>query len=146
LPQPVAQRIAMRLKGGAADATGANGSAHPGGQGPGASQAPGAQGGAPATNAGGSTNGASRGGGGAGAGAGGDIQQMLSRLPATPLSDFQKGDVVMLVATSGADGSRYTVITLLGGVEPILQASTQASSILSPWSLNASEGGEGGTP
>jgi hypothetical protein len=77
---------------------------------------------------------------------GGDVQQTLSRLPASPLSDFQKGDVVMLVATSGSDNGQLTVITLLGGVEPILQASTQASSILTPWSLNAGEGGEGGTP
>ena len=76
------------------------------------------------------------------------MQQMLSRLPVSPLSDFQKGDVVMIVATSDPAGGQATVITLLGGVEPILQASTQsqAASILSPWSLSQGGGGDAGTP
>jgi hypothetical protein len=73
---------------------------------------------------------------------------MLSRLPVSPLSDFQKDDVVMIVATSSQGDGPSTVITLLGGVEPILQASTQgqAASILTPWSLNSNGGGEAGTP
>ena len=74
---------------------------------------------------------------------------MLSRLPATPLSDFQKGDAVMIVATAGESESQPTVITLLGGVEPILQASPQgqAASILTPWSLSSGGGvGDAGTP
>jgi len=74
---------------------------------------------------------------------------MLSRLPATPLGDFQKGDAVMIVATSGESDSQPTVITLLGGVEPILQASPQgqAPSILTPWSLSSGVGaGDVGTP
>jgi hypothetical protein len=76
------------------------------------------------------------------------MQQMLSRLPTSPLGDFQKGDVVMLVATSGQN-EQTTVITMLGGVEPILQASTgsQAESILSPWSMSqGGAGGDMGTP
>jgi hypothetical protein len=139
LPQPVAQRIAMRLKGSSAEANGGNEPARSGAKGSDASQTPGGPGAAATGNGGGGTGGAAHGGGG-------DIQQMLSRLPASPLSEFQKGDVVMLVATSAAEGGQLRVITLLGGVEPILQASSQASSILSPWSLNAGEGGEGGTP
>ena len=74
---------------------------------------------------------------------------MLSRLPATPLGDFQKGDAVMIVATSGESDSQPTVITLLGGVEPILQASPQgqAPSILTPWSFSSGVGaGDVGTP
>ena len=41
-----------------------------------------------------------------------------------------------------------TAITLLGGVEPILQASpnSNASTILSPWSLGSSAGGEAAAP
>jgi len=69
---------------------------------------------------------------------GGDFQQMIARMPAASLSDLLKGD--------GADDCRdrrlaqaapSTVITLLGGVEPILQASSKATPemILSPWSL-----------
>ena len=89
------------------------------------------------------------GGGGAGAGArgaaGGDLQQMLGRLPASSLSDFQKGDVVMIVASAGQKDSQATAITLVGGVEPILQASPQGqgASILGPWSLNGGGGDAG---
>lgn len=76
------------------------------------------------------------------------MQQMLSRLPASPLSDFQKGDVVMVVATSDPSNGQIAVITLLGGVEPILQATNQgqAASILSTWTLSQGGAGDAGTP
>jgi len=50
----------------------------------------------------------------------------------------------MIVATAGGPNSAPTAITLLGGVEPILEASpnSSASTILSPWSLGAAPGGE----
>jgi len=59
-----------------------------------------------------------------------------------------KGDALMIVATEGSSTAPSTVITLLGGVEPILQASSKATPemILSPWSLGAGGGGEGATP
>jgi hypothetical protein len=71
-----------------------------------------------------------------GRGAGGDPQQMISRAPAIHLSDLQKGDAVMLVSTQGA--SDVTAITLLAGVEPLLQApaSTQ-SALLSNWNMSS---------
>ena len=130
LPVPVAQRIAMRLKGISPDASGQNGAPGSGGA---------SQGTPPQTGQG--SAGASGGPGG------GDMQQMLGRLPVSPLGDFQKGDAVMIVATSGAGGARPTVITLLGGVEPILQSAPQgqASSILTPWSLSSGGGGDAGT-
>jgi hypothetical protein len=114
LPPQMAQMIAMRLKGGTA--TGA----------PAAASSP-----APTAGQGGGTGGQSRGGAG-------DLQQILGRLPATPLSEFQKGDVVMIVGTGGSNDAQVTAITVLGGVEPLLQATTQeqASSILTPWSLS----------
>lgn len=67
---------------------------------------------------------------------GGDLQQMLSRAPAIHLSDLQKGDAVMLVSTEGT--SEVTAITLLSGVEPLLQApaSTQ-NMLLSNWSMSS---------
>jgi hypothetical protein len=136
LPQPMAQRIAMRLKGVSPDANRPGGTGAPAG--PTGTAAP----------SGGAGQGATEGpgGGSGGRGGNGDLQQMLSRLPASPLSDFQKGDAVMIVATSGESDSQPTVITLLGGVEPILQASPQAS-ILTPWSLNSGGGGgDAGTP
>jgi hypothetical protein len=86
------------------------------------------------------------GSGGTGGGPGGngppDLQRVLSRLPNSTLADLQKGDVVMIVASEGADSDSATVITLLAGVEPILTASPNrsASSLLSPWSLNAPSG------
>jgi hypothetical protein len=152
LPDRVAQGIAMRLKGISASA---NGPAAPAGQ-PGTpstapagqSQAPQGQGqAAPNGNAG--ATGAAGGAGGPGAGQRtGDLQQILGRLPVSPLGDFQKGDAVMVVATSGQGDGPSTVITMLGGVEPILQASAngQAASILSPWSLGAGGGGDMGNP
>jgi hypothetical protein len=76
--------------------------------------------------------------GGQGRGGGGDLQQLLGRLPVAPFSDFQKGEAVMIVATGGTNDALITAITVLGGVEPLLQATTQeqASSILTPWSLS----------
>ena len=127
----MAQVIAIRLKGGAAGAGAAGGST-------GASGAAG----------GGAANGGQRSGGGAGAGAGagngagggrGDFQQIVNRLPASTLGDFQKGDAVMVVSTQGTDAGGVTAITMLGGVEPILAAAPAGNAAqamtLSPWSL-----------
>ena len=148
LPAPMAQRIAMRLKGGGPDANGGNAATHGGGaNGAAAAQTP-AQGTGNSGGAGMASGGpGGPGGQGGGArGAGGDLQQMLARLPANTLADFQKGDAVMIVATSGQKESQATAITMLGGVEPILQASPQGASILTPWSLNNGGGADAGTP
>src|SRR5437016_4189781 len=96
------------------------------------------------------TSSASGGPGGAGrnGGGGGDFQQALNRMPPATLAELQKGDAVMMVATEGGPNGEPSVITLLGGVEPILQASpnSNASTILSPWSLSEAPGGEAGNP
>jgi hypothetical protein len=121
LPPQMAQLMAMRLKGPAANP--ANGtSATP----PAAAQS---------SNGGGSGAGP-RGGGG------GDMQQMLSRVPPASISDIQKGDAVMIVSTEGTVSGSATVITLVAGVEPILQASPSGGQamILPPWSLDAPAG------
>jgi hypothetical protein len=67
---------------------------------------------------------------------GGDPQQMLARAPAIKISDLQKGDAIMLVSTEGS--SDVTAITLLAGVEPLLEApaSTQ-SMLLSNWNMSS---------
>jgi Domain of unknown function (DUF5666) len=137
VPEGMALGIAKRLKGMGEGANGAGAKASPPGQ---SSQAAPGDRGAAGSNGNGIAGGPPRGNG--------DVQQMLSRLPVSPLSDFKKGDVVMVVATSSQGNEPPTVITLLGGVEPILQATTQsqAASILSPWSLGSGGGGEEGTP
>jgi len=72
---------------------------------------------------------------------GGDLQQMLTRMPAATLVDLQKGDAVMVVATQGTEKDSPTVVTLLAGVEPILRASPKGGQdmILSPWTLGGGE-------
>jgi hypothetical protein len=74
-------------------------------------------------------------------GAGGDFQQVIARMPAATLSDLQKGEAVMVVTTQGNGKDPLTVVTLLGGVEPILRSSTKGAQdmILSPWSLGGGE-------
>jgi hypothetical protein len=126
LPAPMAQRIAARLKGASADAS----SAGAAGQRSGEASAMNAQG---ATRSGGDANSAQRSGQGSG-----DLQQAISRMPPGSLSDLNKGDAVMIVATQGAEDGGATAITLLAGVEPLLEASPKSTqSILSPWSLSS---------
>jgi hypothetical protein len=141
LPAPMAQRIAMRLKGSSTE---------------GQSSAPTPSGAGSTANAGqtpkpsGPPSGGSESGGMGRPGGGGtaDLQQMINRMPAATLADLKKGDAVMVVATEGEANGVSTVITMLGGVEPILEASlkSNSSTILSPWSLNSGSGGEAATP
>ena len=101
-----------------------------GGAGTGAAPAGSGQGSRPVYSAGGAQ------GGGQGRRGGGDLQSMLSRAPAIHLTDLQKGEAVMLVSTPGS--SEVTAVTLLAGVEPLLQApaSTQ-NMLLSNWSMSS---------
>jgi len=68
-----------------------------------------------------------------------DFQQMLGRVPAITLADLHKGDAVLVVSTEGSSARGGTVITLVSGVDPILQAAPSASqaTMLAPWSLSA---------
>lgn len=135
LPPPMAQRIAARLKGTSADAPPAAAGPTPKG-----TAEPSATNGTAAMHSG------DRPDSGRSAQGPSDLQQALSRMPAASLSDLNKGDAVMIVATPGTQGGGVTAITLLAGVEPILEASPKGSqSILSPWSLS-SPGGDAGTP
>jgi len=132
LPPPMAQRIAARLKGSSGDGPPAA-----------AGQRPAEP---SATNGIAPTHSAGRPDSGQPAQGPSDLQQALSRMPAASLSDLNKGDAVMIVATPGTQDGGATAITLLAGVEPILEASPNGGqSILSPWSLS-SPGGDPGTP
>jgi hypothetical protein len=150
LPAAVAQRIAQRLNGTAAVAQNEDAPAQPSGAPTAKAPAPGTGQTANATGAPaegrGSREFGGRGRGQNGAGGAMDLQQMISRMPASTISDLQKGDAVMLVGTESTTNA-VTAITLLAGVEPILQGSPNgASSILSPWSLSSAPSGEAGTP
>jgi len=146
LPPMVAQMIAMRLKGGTPGPAGANASATQAERGAGASKGNGVSSGQPNWRARAGERPGMQGGVGGNWRAGGgapDFQQMLTRMPAVSVSDLNKGDAVILVATEGSSSSGPTAITLLAGVEPILSAApagTSAANILSPWNLGAQAG------
>ena len=53
---------------------------------------------------------------------GGDLQDMLERMPALTLADIKPGDVLAVSSTIGADASRLTAITLVTGVDAVLAA------------------------
>lgn len=136
LPPDMAQMIAARLKG--SMASGMQGAGGAGAEKAGNGAQPEA---APGTRAGGAAAGGGGMGGGMRQGGGHDFQQMLSRMPAVTLADLHKGDAVLIVATEGsAAGS--TAITLLSGVEPILQAAPSQAMMLTPWSLSGAPGGD----
>jgi Domain of unknown function (DUF5666) len=132
LPEMMARMLAARLKG-TTTTSGGNGSAAPASAG-GAGGAPRAWG-----NGTGQSGGAGYGTGN-GQGRGGDMQAMLNRTPVIHFSDLKKGDAVMLVATSGA--SDFTAITLLTGVEPLLEAPEASRSLLANWSMGSGGGAE----
>jgi hypothetical protein len=69
---------------------------------------------------------------------GGDPEQMLSRLPPIQLADLKKGDAIMLVSTDGA--TEVTAITLLAGVEALLEAPAASQNLLNNWSMNSGSG------
>jgi len=137
LPEQMARAMAARLKG-APGGGGTPGTA-PGGQ----QRAANWQGaGHESGQGGGQMSGQ---GGMGGRGPGGDMAQMLNRTPVIHFSDLKKGDAVMVVATAGT--SEVTAITLLTGVEPLLEAPEASRNLLANWSMGGGGGGgEGETP
>lgn len=141
IPTEMAQMFAMRLKsittGGAAGAPGGAAAAQ---------KSPDSANGQAPSPAGSTWSGNGNGGGMRGNGPP-DFQRMLSRMPSTTLADMnlQKGDAVIILATEGTATSPHIAVTLLSGVEPILQASPGAQGMmLTPWNLGGgAPGGEG---
>ncbi len=123
LPERMAQLIATRLNGQAPGGTA-------GGRGVRPENGGGASGG----------EGTRRGGPGMAQGARGGMspQQILSRAPEIKLGDLQKNEAVMLVATQGT--AEVTAITLIAGVEPLLEAPA-SRDLLSSWSMSSGSGG-----
>jgi hypothetical protein len=134
LPPQMAQRIAVQMKGGGGDtpgglAAGITSGTAPEPAGEGRNQRGGANGGNPRPG-----------------GVAADLQQILSRMPKATLGDLQTGDAVMMVSTEGTALGGVTAITLLAGVEPILQASPRGGQAmtLSPWTLGGGAGEDAG--
>lgn len=123
LDEQMATRLAMVLNGssGGRGQGGGGGVARPQG-GPGGGQA----------GSGGGQGGGQR--AGFGGGGGFDAQQLFSRAPSIKLADLKKGEAVMVVATEDASGA--TAITLLAGVEPLLEAPAASQNLLN-WSLSS---------
>jgi len=143
IPDQMARMLAARLKGNGPGATfNAGGGGNYGGgagQGSSAGSGQGAPGGRqPGAPSGGfGAGGSSAGGnspfrGGMGGAGGGDPQRFLSMAPAIKLGDLQKGEAVMVVTTAGS--SDVNAITLLAGVEPLLEAPA-ATDLLANWSM-----------
>jgi hypothetical protein len=136
LPPEMGQRIAMRLKATMPPGT------------PGAAVSSSSSSAAPVAGngqqSGARSEGMNSGGGGAHPGGVPDFQQMLSRMPAVTLDDLHKGDAVLMVTTQGTASGGGTAITLLSGVEAILQAAPNGSQamMLAPWSLGGAPTGE----
>lgn len=141
IPPEMAQGFAMRLKG--ATPAGASGAGTSGSGASASASKSWANAQSPPPS-----NGMAPGGGMGGMHNGGppDFQRLLSRLPSSSLADLnlQKGDAVVILATEGTPMGAHTAITLLSGVEPILQAAPSAGQamMLTPWSLGGAPGGD----
>jgi hypothetical protein len=82
--------------------------------------------------------GAGQGGAGQGGQGGGDPQQALNHAPTIQIADLKKGDAVMIVSTDGT--TDVTAITLVAGVEPLLEAPAASQSLLNNWSMGNGSG------
>jgi hypothetical protein len=72
---------------------------------------------------------------------GGDLSQLLDRLPAVSLSDLKPGNAIVVSGSPGVDATKITAITLLSGIEPIANAVPNLlRDIIGGWNL----GGGGG--
>jgi hypothetical protein len=111
---------------------GGGGGAGPGGPGAGAGQggagqkpagvgpaSPGGQGGAGQKPAGVGPGGPQ--GGGARPGGGGNMADLLERLPTISISELKVGDTIIMSSLPGSDPTQFTAISLVSGIEPLLQ-------------------------
>jgi hypothetical protein len=151
IPAEMAQRFANRVK--SALPPGMPGAPMNSSAGPSSQAAPGAPpSGGMAAGSGGMPGGGTPGGGMGGApggsrpGGGFDFQRLVDQTPAVALADLHKGDAIVVLATEGTPSGGSTVITLVSGVEPILQAVPTGSQamMLAPWSLGGAPGGDAG--
>jgi len=60
-------------------------------------------------------------GGGARPGGGGNMADMLERLPTISISELKVGDTIIMSSLPGTDPTQFTAISLVSGIEPLLQ-------------------------
>jgi hypothetical protein len=101
------------------------GGAGPGGPGAGAGQSP-AQGQQPAPRPQGAGPGGQQGAGpggpqGGGMRGGGNMADLLERLPTISISELKVGDTIIMSSLPGSDPTQFTAISLVSGIEPLLQ-------------------------
>jgi hypothetical protein len=77
-------------------------------------------------------------------GGGGDLQQILERMPQLSLSDLKKGDAVIVSSSKGPGDSQVTAFAFVAGVEPFLAAAprTAGQVNLGSWNLDLGGGGD----
>ncbi len=136
LDPQVAAQLARRLR--PADTTSAAGGPEAAGRPAGGPP----QGGSPQGESGG-PGGPRRGFGGPG-GAGGDLQQILERMPQLSLSELKKGDAVIVSSSKVPGVSTITAFSFVAGVEPFLAAAprTAGQVNLGSWNLDLGGGQE----
>ncbi len=139
IPPEMAATLASRGAAGSGGAASGAGSRPPASGAPGQTSRPDAASGSPQTPGSQPREGGRR--------QGGDLSQMVSRLPAVPITNLHPGDAVLIVASPSAPGSAsVTAITLVSGVQSLLTAAQGSAPAvtLSPWTLGGAPAEGGG--
>jgi hypothetical protein len=148
--------LAARLNGNRGGAPGAGAAGNPGPlagsgaareAGPRAAIVPGEDGGKPSGGPPtGATDPANAGAGPGGRMGGGDLSQMLERVPRIAVADLKPGSAVIISGGGGEDKARLTAINIIAGVEPLLASAPQSgggrSNALGMWNLDVGAPGE----
>jgi hypothetical protein len=79
--------------------------------------------------------------GGAGGAGGGDLQQILERMPPLSLAELKKGDAVIVSSSKGPGDSGVTAFAFVAGVEPFLAAAPRSAGQVNLGSWNLDLGG-----
>jgi hypothetical protein len=84
-----------------------------------------------------------RGGPGGPRAGGGDLSQILDRLPAISLSDLKQGNAIILTGSPQTDATHLTAITIISGIEPIVSAGTAlVQDLIGGWNLGGGDIGD----
>jgi Cu/Ag efflux protein CusF len=97
---------------------------------------------APNTQAGPAQPGAAGRGPGALRASGGDINQILDRLPTVSLADLKPGATIIISGTPGTEPGRVTALALLSGIEPITSTVPNVRDLIGGWNIGGGAGEE----